>query len=66
MTDAQKEVSESIQELLNHLTQLADEAEKRRKLASAKCEYYKFEFADGEKHGLDEAIKKVKAVLGKL
>lgn len=55
-----------MQELIDNFTQLAEEAEKRRKLASAKCENYKLEFADGEKHAYEDAVKKLKTVLDKI
>jgi len=55
-----------VQELIDNFTQLAEEAEKRRKLASSKCENYKLEFADGEKHAYEDAAKKLKTVLAKI
>jgi hypothetical protein len=60
------ESSKIVQELIDNFTQLAEEAEKRRKLASAKCENYKLEFADGEKHAYEDAAKKLKTVLDKI
>jgi len=53
-----------MQELIDNFTQLAEEAENRRKLASAKWEIYKVEFADGEKHAYEDAAKKLKSALG--
>jgi thiamine pyrophosphate-dependent acetolactate synthase large subunit-like protein len=58
-------VKEALQELIDNFTQLAEEAEKRRKTAGSKSEYYKFEFADGEKNAYQEAIKKLRTVLDK-
>jgi hypothetical protein len=55
-----------MQELIDNFTLLAEEAENRRKTASAKWEIYKVEFADGEKHAYEEAAKKLKAVLNKM
>jgi len=60
------ESSKVVQELIDNFTQLAEEAEKRRKLASSKCENYKLEFADGEKHAYEDAAKKLKTVLAKI
>ncbi|MDA0691546.1 MAG: hypothetical protein O3A78_06565 [Nitrospinae bacterium] len=60
------ESSKVVQELIDNFTQLAEEAEKRRKFASSKCENYKLEFADGEKHAYEDAAKKLKTVLAKI
>ena len=35
------------------------------KTAGTKSEYYKFEFADGEKHAYQDATKKLRTVLDK-
>jgi hypothetical protein len=66
LTESSKTAKEIIQELIEDLTQLAEEAEKSRKSASAKCEYYKLEFADGEKHAYEDSAKKLKTVLDKM
>lgn len=66
MTESTKTVSETMQELIDNFTQFAEEAEKRRKAASAKWEIYKVEFADGEKHAYEDAAKKLKSVLDKV
>lgn len=66
MTESTKTVSETMQELIDNFTQFAEEAEKRRKTASAKWEIYKVEFADGEKHAYEDAAKKLKSVLDKV
>lgn len=58
-------LKEDLQELIDNFTQLAEEAEKRRKTAGSKSEYYKFEFADGEKNAYQEATKKLRTVLDK-
>lgn len=55
-----------MQELIDNFTQLAEEAENRRKTASIKFDYYKYEFADGEKHGYEDAAKKLKTALDKM
>ncbi len=55
-----------MQELIDNFTQLAEEAEKRRKTAAEKWDNYKLEFSDGEKHAYEDAAKKLKTVLDKL
>lgn len=55
-----------MQELIDNFTQLAEDAENRRKSAAAKWDNYKLEFADGEKHAYEDAAKKLKAVLAKM
>lgn len=66
MTEAAKTEKEIFQDLIATFTLLSEEAEKRRKSASAKFEYYKFEFADGEKHAYEDAAKKLKSVVDKM
>ncbi|MCH8314251.1 MAG: hypothetical protein IID17_14850 [Nitrospinae bacterium] len=66
MTESTKSGNEIIQELIDSLTQLAEEAEKRRKAASAKWELYKIEYSNGEKNAYEDAAKKLKMVLGKI
>ncbi len=60
MTESTKTEKEVLQELIDNFTQLAEEAEKRRKTAGTKFEYYKYEFADGEKHAYQDAAKILK------
>ncbi len=66
LTESSKTVKEIMQELIDDFTQLAEEAEIRRKTAGAKLEYYKAEFSDGEKHANEDAAKKLKTVLDKM
>ena len=66
MTESTKSGNEIIQELIDSLTQLAEEADKRRKAASAKWEIYKIEYSNGEKNAYKDAAKKLKMVLGKI
>ncbi len=66
MTESTKSGNEIIQELIDSLTQLAEEAEKRRKAASAKWEIYKIEYSNGEKNAYEDAAKKLKMVLDKI
>jgi len=66
LTESTKSGNEIIQELIDSLTQLAEEAENRRKLASAKWEIYKIEYSNGEKNAYEDAAKKLKMVLDKI
>jgi hypothetical protein len=66
LTESTKSANETIQELIDSLTQLAEEAEKRRKAASAKWEIYKIEYSNGEKNAYEDAAKKLKMVLDKI
>jgi len=66
LTESTKSGNEIIQELIDSLTQLAEEAEKRRKAASAKWELYKIEYSNGEKNAYEDAAKKLKMVLDKI
>lgn len=52
-----------MQELIDNFTQLAEKAEIRRNSASTKFEYYKLEYADGEKRAYEDAVNKLKSVL---
>jgi len=66
MTETSISVKEVLEELFATLTQAMEQAEQRRKIASTKCEYYKLEFADGEKHGYEEALKQLKVIRDKM
>ena len=55
-----------LKELNNNLVQFIEEAEKRRKAASAKNENYKVEFSEGEKHAYEEVAKTLKTALSKI
>jgi hypothetical protein len=59
-------MKETLQELMDSFTKLAEEADGRKKLASKKNENYKLEFADGEKHANEDAAKRIKAILVKI
>ena len=65
MPQPSKTVIELIQELSDNFTQLAEDAEKRRKSASDKSDYYRFEFADGEKQAYQDSAKKLTVILNK-
>jgi hypothetical protein len=66
MIETSKTTKDIVQDLIDEFGQLAVEAEKRRKTASASFDYYKLEFADGEKLANESAAKKLKAVLSKI
>jgi F0F1-type ATP synthase membrane subunit b/b' len=55
-----------LKELNNSLVQSIEEAEKRRKAASAINENYKVEFSEGEKHAYEEVSKTLKTALSKI
>jgi hypothetical protein len=64
------ESSVTVQDALKELDESAklgfDEAEVRRKAASAKNENYKLEFSAGEKKAYENISKTIKVILGKL
>ena len=66
MTEPKITADEVLKELNNSLVQSIEEAEKRRKAASAINENYKVEFAEGEKHAYEEVSKTLKAALSKI
>ncbi|MBC8288167.1 MAG: hypothetical protein H8E42_11900 [Nitrospinae bacterium] len=66
MTESTITADGTLKELNVSIIQLIEEAEKRRKTASAKNENYKLEFADGEKHAYEEVAKLLKTALGKI
>ena len=66
MSEPSKTAKELMQELSDNFTLLAEEAEKRRKTASEKSDYYRFEFADGEKQAYQDSAKKLTAILDKM
>jgi hypothetical protein len=64
------ESSVTVQDALKELDESAklgfDEAEERRKAASAKNENYKLEYSAGEKKAYENISKTIKVILGKL
>ena len=66
MTESSVTVQDALKELDESVTQLAGEAEERRKAASAKNENYKLEFSAGEKKAYENLSKTIKVILGKL
>lgn len=63
MTEPEKTMNEVIKGLMDNFRILEEEAEKRRKTASAKFENYKYEYAEGERHAYEEVIKQLKGTL---
>ena len=66
LTESTKTAKEITQELIDNFTESAEDAENRRATAGSKFEYYKLEFADGEKHAYQDAAKKLKTVLDQI
>ena len=66
MTESSVTVQDALKELDESAKQWADEAEGRRKAASAKNENYKLEYAAGEKNAYENLSKTIKVILGKL
>ena len=66
MTESTITADGVLKELNNNLVQFIEEAEKRRKAASAKNENYKVEFSEGEKHSYEEVAKTLKTALRKI
>ena len=60
MTESTVKADDVFKELNSSLVQLIEEAENRRKAASAKNENYKIEFSEGEKHAYGEVAKMLK------
>ena len=57
---------EVLQELIGNLNNSIEEAEVRRKSASAKNENYKLEYSEGEKHAYEDAAKQLTKALDKV
>ena len=66
MTESTITADGALKELNISLVQLIEEAEKRRKSASARNENYKLEFPEGEKHAYEEVAKTLKTALSKI
>ena len=66
MTESTITADGVLKELNNNLVQFIEEAETRRKAASAKNENYKVEFSEGEKHAYEEVAKTLKTALSKI
>jgi hypothetical protein len=66
LTDSSVTAQDALKELDESVKQWTDEAEERRKAASAKNENYKLEYSAGEKKAYENISKTIKAMLGKL
>ena len=63
MTESTKTAKENLQELTEKFTELSEKADERRKSAGKTFDYYKFEYADGERHANAEAAKKLNSII---
>jgi hypothetical protein len=66
MTELTITTKEVLQELIDNFNKSIEEAEGRRKAASAKNENYKIEYSEGEKHAYEDGAKQLKIALGKV
>lgn len=66
MTELTITAKEVLQELIDNFNKSTEEAEGRRKAASAKNENYKIEFSEGEKHAYEDAAKQLTKALNKV
>ena len=66
MTELTITAKEVLQELIGNLNNSIEEAEVRRKSASAKNENYKMEYSEGEKHAYEDAAKQLTKALDKV
>ena len=66
MPESSVTAQDALKELDENIKQWIDEAEERRKVASAKNENYKVEYSEGEKNAYANLSKTIKAILGKL
>ena len=66
MTELTITTKEVLQKLIGNLNNSIEEAEVRRKSASAKNENYKIEYAEGEKHAYEDAAKQLTKALDKV
>ena len=66
MTKPSVSAQDVLKELNENIKQSTDDAEERRKAASAKNENYKVEFSEGEKNAYANLSKIIKGILDKL
>ena len=66
MAESAVTAKDVLQEVIDNFNKSIEEAEANRTAASAKNENYKFEFAAGEKHAYEDAVKQLKKALGKI
>jgi hypothetical protein len=65
MIESTGTAKQALQDIYDSLTQLIEDAENRRKSASAKNENYKVEYSEGEKNAYEEIAKKIKVSIDK-
>ena len=66
MTKSSVSAQDVLKELNENIKQSTDDAEERRKVASAKNENYRVEFSEGEKNAYANLSKIIKGILDKL
>lgn len=66
MTEITQSMESSLRGLIDDLTLSSEAAEARRKIAGPIFDYYKFEYAAGEKHAYDDAVKKLGSLCNKI
>jgi hypothetical protein len=66
LTDSSVTAQDALKELDGSVKQWIDDAEERRKAASAKNENYRLEYSAGEKNAYENLSKAIKGILGKL
>ena len=66
MAESAVTAKDVLQEVIEYFNKSIEEAEDRKKAASAKNENYKLEFSEGEKHAYEDAVKQLKKALGKI
>jgi hypothetical protein len=66
LTDSSVTAQDALKELDESVKLGFDEAEERRKAASARNENYKLEYSAGEKKAYENISKTIKTILGKL
>ena len=66
MTKSSVSAQDVLKELNENIKQSTDDAEERRKVASAKNENYRVEFSEGEKNAYANLSKTIKGILDKL
>ncbi len=66
MTELTITAKEVLQELIDNFNKSTEEAEGRRKAASAKNENYKIEYSEGEKQAYEDAAKQLTKALDKV
>ena len=66
MTKSSVSAQDVLKELNENIKQSTDDAEERRKVASAKNENYRVEFSEGEKNAYANLSKTIKGIMDKL